>query len=176
MAKDNHHYVPQGYLRGFTIEGEKSLIWEYDKETGKISRQPKSVRDICSNHHYYAQKREDNSVDNESMENAFHEIEDKDPKIIRNIEFPGTGKKVVLTDEEQEILSFFTAIQLSRVPNFRNGIEERHRKLAEVGLDQIVANDKQNGVLPVEIEELYNRCCMRIDVERFGRLEPLVNF
>jgi len=21
MAKDNHHYVPQGYLRGFTIEG-----------------------------------------------------------------------------------------------------------------------------------------------------------
>ncbi len=22
MAKDNHHYVPQGYLRGFTIEGE----------------------------------------------------------------------------------------------------------------------------------------------------------
>jgi len=34
MAKDNHHYVPQGYLRGFTIEEEKSLIWEYDKNTG----------------------------------------------------------------------------------------------------------------------------------------------
>jgi hypothetical protein len=29
MEKDNHHFVPQGYLRGFTIEGEKSLIWEY---------------------------------------------------------------------------------------------------------------------------------------------------
>ncbi|MEX1668608.1 DUF4238 domain-containing protein [Zhongshania guokunii] len=46
MAKDNQHYVPQGYLRGFTIEGERSLIWEYDKNTGKISRQPKSVRGV----------------------------------------------------------------------------------------------------------------------------------
>ena len=94
MAKDNHHYVPQGYLRGFTIEGEKSLIWEYDKDTGEISRHPKSIRDICSEHHYYAQKREDGSVDNESMEDAFHEIEDKTPRIIKNIKSSGHGKKV----------------------------------------------------------------------------------
>lgn len=174
MAKDNHHYVPQGYLRGFAIEGEKSLIWEYDKETGDISHQPRSVREICSDYHYYAQKREDGSVDNESMENAFHEIEDKVPRIIRNIKFPGTGKKVPLSDEERVILCFFTVLQLVRVPNFRNGIEELHRKLAQITLDQIVTNDKKNGVLPAEVEEIYSRGGIKIDVERFVSLKPMV--
>lgn len=175
MAKNNHHYVPQGYLRGFTIEGENSLIWEYDKETGGVSRQPKSVRDICNNHHYYAQKREDGSADNESMENAFHEIENKAPRVIRNIQFPGDGKKVVLTDEERVILSFFSAIQLFRVPNFRNGIEKMHQKLVEVALDKIITNDKKNRILPTEIEKLYSRGGIKIDVEHFVSLEPMVN-
>lgn len=175
MAKDNHHYVPQGYLRGFAIEGEKSLIWEYDKDTGGISRHPKSVRDICSEHHYYAQRKDDGSVDNESMEDAFHDIEDKTPRIIKNIKFPGTGKKVTLTDEERVVLSFFAAIQLFRVPNFRDGIEEMHRKVAEMTLDHIVRNDKENGKLPPEVEELFERGGIEIEVERFVSLEPMIN-
>lgn len=175
MAKDNHHYVPQGYLRCFTIEGEKSLIWEYDKDTGEISRHPKSLRNICSEHHYYAQKREDGSVDSESMEDAFHQIEDETPRIIRNIKFPGTGKKVALTDEERVVLSFFAAIQLFRVPNFRDGIEEMHRKVVEIALDHVVRHDKENGVLPPQAEELYGRGGIPIDIERFVSLEPMIN-
>lgn len=175
MAKDNHHYVPQGYLRGFTLEGEKSHIWEYDKNTGEISRQPRSIRDICAKHHYYEQKSEDGSIDHESMEGAFHEIENKAPRVIKNIKFPGTGKKVVLTDEERVILSFFTAIQLFRVPNFREGIEEVHRKLVEITLGHIVAKDKEDRSLPKEIEELYERGGIKIDIERFVSLEPMIN-
>lgn len=175
MAKDNQHYVPQGYLRGFTIEGERSLIWEYDKNTGKISRQPKSVREICSEHQYYAQKRVDGTIDHESMENAFHEIEDKAPRIIKKILFPGTGKKVLLTDEERVILSFFAAIQLFRVPNFREGIEEMHRKAVEITLGHIVGIDKEEETLPKEIEELYERGGIKINIEQFVSLEPMVN-
>lgn len=175
MAKDNHHYVPQGYLRGFTIEGEKSLIWEYDKNTGKISHQPRTIRDVCAEHHYYAQKREDGTVDNESMEDAFHEIEDKVPRIIKAIKFPGTGKKVVLTDEERVILSFFAAFQLFRVPNFREGIEEMHRKVVEITLGHIVTHDKEKGTLPKEIEDLYERGGIKIDIENFVSLEPMIN-
>ncbi len=175
MAKDNHHYVPQGYLRGFTIEGEKSLIWEYDKNTGEISHQPRSIRDVCAEHHYYAQKREDGPVDNESLEDAFHEIEDKAPRVIKSIKFTGAGKKVVIADEERVILSFFAAIQLFRVPNFREGVEEMHRKLVEMTLGHIVAQDKEKGTLPKEIEELYERGGTKIDIERFVSLEPMIN-
>lgn len=175
MAKDNHHYVPQGYLRGFTIEGEKSLIWEYNKDTGVISRQPRSIHKICAAHHYYAQKHEDGAIDNKSMEDAFHEIEDKAPRVIKNIKFPGTGKKVVLTDEERGVLSFFAAIQLFRVPNFREGIEEMHRKLVEMILSDIVAKEKRDGTLPEEIEKLYERDGIEVDIERFVSLEPMIN-
>jgi len=175
MAKDNHHYVPQRYLRGFTIEGEKSLIWEYDKNTGEISLQPRSIRDICAEHHYYTQKREDGSNDHESMEDAFHEIENKAPRVIKNIKFPGTGKKVILTGEERVILGFFASIQLFRVPNFREAIEEMHRKLVEIKLGHIVAKDKVDGTLPKEIEELYERGGINIDIERFVSLEPMIN-
>jgi hypothetical protein len=175
MAKDNQHFVPQGYLRGFTIEGENSLLWEYDKETGNISHQPKSVSKICSEHHYYAQKREDGSVDNESMENAFHEIEDKAPRIIKSIEVGVTGKKISLTDEQRYILSFFAAIQLFRVPNFRDGIEEMHRKIVEISLSNFVAHNKQEGKLPPAVEELYEKGGINIEVERFVSLEPMIN-
>lgn len=175
MVKDNHHFVPQGYLRGFTIEGERSLIWEYDKETGNISHQPKSVREICSEHHYYAQKSEDGSVDNESMENAFHEIEDKTPRIIKSIEVNATGQKVSLSDEQRAVLSFFAAIQLFRVPNFREGIEEMHRKIVEISLAEIVTHDKQEGKLPPEVEELYERNGINIEIEPFVSLEPMIN-
>ncbi|PWQ97922.1 DUF4238 domain-containing protein [Leucothrix arctica] len=175
MAKDNHHYVPQGYLRGFTIEGEKSLIWEYDKNTGEISRQAKSIRYICAKHHYYAQKREDGSNDHESMENAFCKIEDESPRVIKKIKFPGTGNKVILTDEERVILSFFAAIQLFRVPSFREGINETYQKLMEMSFGHIVAKSKADGTLPKKIEELHERGEIEIDIEPFVSLRPMIN-
>jgi hypothetical protein len=36
-ATENQYYIPQGYLRGFTIPQEKSLVWEYDKERGRAA-------------------------------------------------------------------------------------------------------------------------------------------
>lgn len=175
MAKDNHHFVPQGYLRGFTIEGEKSLVWEYDKEAGSVSHQPKSVREICSKHHYYMQKCEDGSVDNESMENAFHEIEDKTPRVINSIKVNTTGEKISLSNEQRDILSFFAALQLFRVPNFRDGVEELHRKIAECSLANIVTRDKQEGKLPPDVEEIYVRGGIKIEIEPFVSLEPMIN-
>ena len=34
--KKNQHFVPKGYLRNFTIAGEKSHVWEYDKQLGSL--------------------------------------------------------------------------------------------------------------------------------------------
>ena len=80
----------------------------------------------------------------------------------------------MLTDEETVNLSFFAAIQLFRVPNFRNGIEELHRKAAEIVLSEIVASDKKEGKLPPEVEELYGRGGIHIGVESFVSLEPMI--
>lgn len=42
--KKNHHFVPQSHLRGFAIDGERNLIWEYDKQNSTVSKVPKSIR------------------------------------------------------------------------------------------------------------------------------------
>ncbi len=108
------------------------------------------------------------------MEDAFHEIEDKAPRLIKKIKFPGTGKKVRLTDDERAILSFFAAIQLSRVPNFREGFEEMHRKIGEIGLNYIVKKDKEEGKLPKLLEQLHERGDIKINIEQFVSLEPMI--
>jgi hypothetical protein len=61
------HYIPQGYLRGFTIPQEKSLVWEYDKESGQISLTPKSIRDMCSEQLYYTQYDESGEMDKQAL-------------------------------------------------------------------------------------------------------------
>ncbi len=109
MAKDNQHFIPKGYLRGFTIAEEKSLIWEYDKNDGSISRHPKSISQICSKYQYYAQKNEDGSNDKESIENAFHNIEDKAPRAIKKISPRLNAEKLDLTQDDKAV----TAVPLT---------------------------------------------------------------
>lgn len=174
MDKDNQHYVPRGYLRGFTIPGEKSLIWQYDKNTGEIFKRPKSINRICSEFQYYAQKNEDGSTDKKTMENAFHEIEDKTPRIIKRIHTLNNAEKVILSEDEKAVLSFFSAIQLTRVPNFRNGIEEMHRKVAEIALSHQIQKARKDGTLPNSIENLYKEGKINIDIEPFVSLKPIL--
>ncbi|KGJ95996.1 DUF4238 domain-containing protein [Thalassotalea sp. ND16A] len=174
MDKDNQHYVPRGYLRGFTIPGEKSLIWQYDKNTGEIFKRPKSVNRICSEFQYYAQKNEDGSTDKETMENAFHEIEDKTPRIIKKINSLNNAEKVIISEDEKAVLSFFTAMQLTRVPNFRNGIEEMYRKVVEIGLSHQVDKARKDGTLPVSIDSLYKQGKINIDIESFVSLKAML--
>lgn len=175
MGKDNQHFIPRGYLRGFTIAGEKSLIWEYDKTDGTISRNPKSISQICSNYQYYAQKNEDGSTDKESIENSFHQIEDKAPRVIEKIHPRITAEKVHLTEDDRVVLSFFAAIQLTRVPNFRDGIEEMHRRVVEIGLSHQIEKAREDGTLPERVEELYKEGKIKIDIEPFVSLKSMVN-
>jgi len=175
MGKDNQHYIPQGYLRGFTIPSEKSLIWEYDKNSGAITRNPKSIRNICSEYQYYSQKNEDGSTDKESVENSFHEIENIAPEIIKKIKLSASGEKMVIDSSEIGALSFFVALLLSRGPNFRNGIEELHRQVVEKSLAILVDQDKRKGILPESIERLYNEGQINIDIEPFVSLQPMID-
>jgi hypothetical protein len=102
--KKNQHFIPQSYLRKFVIQGEKSLIWEFDKTTGLAAIDPVSVRKICSRDYYYYQRTATGKIDHTRLENGIGEIEDVGTKIISSIrkhthgdsislcEFKGTSK------------------------------------------------------------------------------------
>ena len=132
MKKTIQHYLPQGYLRRFTIKNEKSLVWEYDKTNGVVSKTPKSVRKICTRPNYYATPSESSDcLDNTTLENEIAKsVEDPAIKIIDKI--PNDEKMFFdLSGIDRECLAFFVAFTFSRNPAVRDGIRELHKNVAE---------------------------------------------
>ena len=178
MSKDNQHYVPQGYLRKFTIKGEKSLIWGYDKTTGKIFKEPKSVRQICKEFQYYAQEDEDGNIEKERMENAFSQyVEDPGIKAINAI--PDKAKcDFKLSGENKGALAFFIAILATRGPAFRDGVRELHKKVVLKAGAPIIKKSIESGECPeilkkeFEKKELWD--VLKVEVKNWVSLEPMV--
>jgi len=132
MNAMRHHFVPQGYLRGFSTNAEKSrnLVWVYDKRSQRKPRK-KSIRSIAWAPEYYAQERDDGSIDLDTLENLLGKtIDNEAPETIRNIS-PQIGGITRLDDEDRATLAFFVGLSMTRVPSFREGIENFYTKIAQ---------------------------------------------
>jgi hypothetical protein len=125
-TKKSQHFIPQGYLRKFTIEGEKSLLWQYDKQTCKKSNTPKSIKKICCRDFYYYQRDEQGKIDHIKLEEKFVDVENIGLKIIEKLKVENIPTKVIIGEEEQGQLAFFLALLLTRGPGFRDGINDLH--------------------------------------------------
>lgn len=124
------HFIPQGYLRKFTIENEKSLIWEYDKENGLISERPVSVRKVCFRNYYYYQRNNKGEIDHVSLEDAFSKIENTGIQIIEKLKTENLPSRLIINEEEHGQLAFFIALVLTRNPGVRDGINQFHGSFA----------------------------------------------
>lgn len=128
--KRNQHYVPQSYLRRFTIEGEQSLLWNFDKEVGGFLRQPSSVNRICCEDYYYYQIDEQGEVNHIALEDAISDIERIGNNIIDDIINMSAMPNVYLSIEKKSNLAFYIALMQTRGPAFRNGINELYGDVA----------------------------------------------
>jgi len=141
MTTIRQHYVPQGYLRGFTENAESAYVWVYDKREGRLPAR-KSVRSIAWAPSYYAQEFSDGSEDTDSMEKSLAATIDGDiPRIIKSLN-PVPGKKVDITEDARERLAFFIGLSLTRVPSFRDGINDMYSKIASIALNQVALEDE----------------------------------
>jgi len=135
-----HHFVPQGFLRGFAADPERSFVWTYDKRDGRRPKR-KAIKAIAWQQDYYAQERQDGSLDRDTLERAIAtEIDNAAPLIIRSID-TRPGDRVRLTTDERVQLALFVAFSLTRVPSFRDGIDEVHTRLAEITLSMAAQRD-----------------------------------
>ena len=50
-----------------------------------------------------------------------------------------------------------------------------YRKIVESSLAEIITHDKQKGKLPPEVEDLYERSGINIEIEPFVSLDPMIN-
>ncbi|WP_271043309.1 DUF4238 domain-containing protein [Pseudomonas sp. VB3] len=149
MATIRQHFVPQGYLRGFTESPESAYVWVYDKRDGRLPAR-KSVRSIAWAPSYYAQEHEDGSEDIDSVEKKFAlTIDSEIPKIIKSLNSK-PGELVNISEEDQGKLAFFIGISLTRVPSFRDGINDMYSSVASFALNQVAL---ENEALAKVIDE-----------------------
>lgn len=142
MSSTRHHFVPQGYLRGFAIDEESSgsFVWVYDKNAGRVPRR-KSVKSIAWAPAYYAQEFPDGSVDLDTVENALAKtIDNEIPVILRRI-VPEIGAPARISDEDKGTLAYFIALSMTRVPSFRDGINALHTRIGEIELSLMKEHD-----------------------------------
>lgn len=170
MNAVRHHYVPQGFLRGFSTEDEASrnFVWVYDKAAGRAPRK-KSIRSIAWAPAYYAQEKEDGSTDLDTLETTLATtIDNQIPPILQAIA-PRIGRPVDLSGEAKSSLAFFVALSLTRVPSFRDGINAIHSKAAQIALSHQMEVDPKL----TEIAEKYG---VKAEAKPWVSLRPMVQF
>lgn len=144
MTTIRHHYVPQGYLRGFATEKESSgsFVWVYDKRHGRAPLK-KSVRSIAWAPAYYAQEREDGTEDLDTFEIQMAKtIDNIIPQILRSIT-PQIGQYFELSEDHKGALAFFVGFSLTRVPSFRDGINDIYSRIAQNTLSHVLEADRE---------------------------------
>jgi hypothetical protein len=138
QEKANQHFVPESFLKGFTIESKKSLIWGYNKKHPKHPKRTSSTNRICSKKFYYEQPLEDGQK-TQILEDGFEKIESHAIQIIREL-----PSKRILKGEDKGCLSFYLGLLLTRGPAFRDGCHEYHKH----SVDIITQREFEAGRLP----------------------------
>ena len=147
MVTVRQHFVPQAYLKGFSESTGSPFIWVYDKRSGyRPSR--KSVKSVAYIDCYYSQETESGEQDIDSLEKAFAETVDNElPLIIQSLEVV-PGRRVLLSDEDKGKIAYFIGLSLTRVPNFRDGINQLYSWVAKMALSEVAKdNDKISDLI-----------------------------
>jgi type I restriction enzyme S subunit len=142
-TKKKQHYVPQSYLKRFTIKNEKSLIWKFDKKKNEYNQTPASVKKICTEDYLYYIPDGD-GFDHVTLEDKISEIEKiGNDIIIKIINDVNTNKPYVrISEEEKGYFAFYIGLMLTRGPAFRDPINNMHVQLARNTLNTLYQNGK----------------------------------
>lgn len=166
MATIRQHYVPQGYLKGFSSQQGTPFVWVYDKREGR-KPQEKSVKSQAYEDYYYAQETCSGDRDIDTIEKLLAQTIDNDiPPLIKSIQ-PTPGRPIAITPEDKEKLAFFIALGLTRVPSFRNGINDIFTWAAQFSLSEVA--NREN-----ELSELTERYRISVKAKDWVSLRPMI--
>ncbi len=132
MPIERQHFVPQGFLKGFSDPEHSSgkMIWKYEKRFNNTPKQV-SIKSVAWNSFYYAQELVCGEPDTDTLETAFAQTLDNEvPKIIQGISAK-PDYKVEMSDENIGVLAYFLGLSFTRVPSFRDGVNEMYTQIAQ---------------------------------------------
>ncbi|MEK6407664.1 MAG: DUF4238 domain-containing protein [Acidobacteriota bacterium] len=127
--KHVHHFAPKKYLRGFTLLGEKSLIWEYARNGPSFSPGMKRgknnparvsvVKQAGAERDGYACPKPDGTIDYNTYEDRLARIEHKYDRT-----FDKLRNREMITAQEKEDFATYLAMMIRRVPAGRASTRE----------------------------------------------------
>lgn len=140
-----HHYVPRQHLRRFKSEGQKDLIWMYDKETGKFCQA---------------------GIASVAQEPGFYDL-DVEKSLAEHVEGPGKLAidkllaKQPIDDSSRMQLSFYFLTMLTRGPRRRkkalNDFPETRDEVlneAEEYVRDWIERDPENALAQTRLKEI----------------------
>lgn len=151
--KKNQHYVPKAHLKRFTIEGQKSLIWAFDKSKGEYGRQTASINKVCAEDYYYYQIDPQGQVDHIQLEDVISEIEMIGNNIIDKVLGSRFLPYVPIHGSQKGELAFYIALLMYRGPSFRDGIAQMYGQMAKQVFNKVWDNSKAPTVLKELVEK-----------------------
>lgn len=120
----NHHYVPQGYLKGFANDKGQIRVVPLDKAR---TRYTPHVRNVASRSHFYRIDHEES----DAIEKFLSEVEAAAIPIIRRIA-EGEWR---ISEEERWTLSYFLSAQVVRGPDTRESSDYLLSSMVRLGLE-----------------------------------------
>jgi hypothetical protein len=150
--KGHQHYIPRFYLKGFTEPNYEDYIWVYEK--GKTEPIKLHIKNVAVQKHYYSFT-DHNGEKNITIEDALAEIEGKTAPVFQKIK-----KHDDLNEDDRINFSYFLSTMITRVPNFRENMNNIYKDNINKAIEQIepyIKNDKKNYVKPINLpEEFWN--------------------
>lgn len=107
-----HHYVPQFYLRQWSVGG---FLWQYSRARGNVGATRVSTRSTGFARHLYTLEPEAHtSLDPDGLEKCLARSEGKAAAVFKKMLALGSGS---LTDEDKRTWSRFMCLQVERHPH-----------------------------------------------------------
>lgn len=110
-SNKNQHYVPQCYLKNFSIDESKAAICVYNLDKKKLIKNA-PIKNQCSKNYFYGEDL--------ALEKALQPIEGQFSEIVRNLE----NINHVLTDNDKLFLIEFWLLQRARTEEFAKSTAE----------------------------------------------------
>lgn len=126
-----HHYVPQGYLRGFATEKGRIVALPLDRSRTSFTS---SVRNVAAQTHFHTV---DGLEEPDEFEKALSGVEGEAISIIGKLE----ESKFPLSESDRWMFSYYIALQSVRGPDTRKTMEHLRAKFVRV---EIGAGGRKN--------------------------------
>jgi hypothetical protein len=110
---DRHHYVPQFYMKRFSIPGKEDVVYTYRRGGEPFKAK---VRDVAVSRNFYMVTLEENGERSDQIERMFSKIEGAAAPVFEKF---ATSSHIAMSDDAFNLIALFTALLYNRGPVFR---------------------------------------------------------